>query len=180
MCRWIAAMLVVVVAGCATVKVAYDSDPNANFRAFQTFSWISDFPLIAPENDLLIEYRSQPIMSATREVLTGKGYRFVEDRSEADFVLSFTIGDIGGGQLVQTSYPPEYRGRWYWRGPVFAPSAAVSYAPGQLRVEVFDAKTKTPVWVGYARKDITGADQYNAARLLSDIVKRILGNFPVA
>ena len=179
MCRWIAVGLITLLAGCATVKIQYDSDPNANFASFEKFSWISDFPLIAPENDLLIEYRSQPIMSATREALTRKGYRFVEDRSEADFVLSFTIGDIGG-QLVQTSYPPEYRGRWYWRGPVFAPSAAVTYAPGQLRIEVFDAKTKAPVWVGYARKDITGADQYNASRLLSDIVKQILRNFPAS
>ncbi|TDJ25382.1 MAG: DUF4136 domain-containing protein [Gammaproteobacteria bacterium] len=179
MCRWIAATLVVICAGCATVKVQYDSDPNANFSAFEKFSWISDFPLIAPENDLLIEYRSQPIMSATRDILTRKGYRFVEDRREADFVLSFTIGDMGG-QLVETSYPPEYRGRWYWRGPVFRPGAAVSYAPGQLRIEVFDASTKAPVWVGYARKDITGADQYNATRLLDDIVTQILRNFPAS
>lgn len=179
MCRWIAAALVVMVVGCATLKVEYDSDPNANFRAFERFSWISDFPLIAPENDLLIEYRSQPIMAAARDTLTRKGYRFVENRGEADFVLSFTIGDIGG-QLVQTSYPPEYRGRWHWRGPVFRPSAAVSYSPGQLRIEVFDATTKAPVWVGYARKDITGADQYNAARTLGDIVTRILGNFPAS
>ena len=61
MCRWIAVGLITLLAGCATVKIQHDSDPNANFASFEKFSWISDFPLIAPENDLLIEYRSQAV-----------------------------------------------------------------------------------------------------------------------
>jgi hypothetical protein len=183
MARWIATLVALGLAGCTSgIKVEHSADPNADFRSFKRFSWISDYPLIAPENDLLIEYRTQPIMTTARQVLTSKGYGFVADRHQADFVLSFTIGDVGG-QLVQTAYPSEYRGTWYWQGAAFDPShpvRGVAYSPGQLRVEVFDAHTKAPVWVGYARKDITGADQYNAARVLGDVVREILANFPSA
>ena len=115
--RWMAGLVVLGIIGCTpAIKVSYDSDPNADFRTFERFSWISDYPVIAPETDLLIEYRSQPVMQATRDVLSSKGYAFVDDRRQADFVVSFTMGDVGG-QLVETAYPPEYQGRWYWRGP---------------------------------------------------------------
>lgn len=182
--RWMATCAVAGLLGCAGgIKVDHDADPNADFAAYRTFSWISDHPLIAPESDLLIEYRSQPIMTTARQVLTEEGYSFVADRRDADFVLAFTMGDIGG-QRIETAFPPEYRGTWYWRGPTDDDPAGdvggVTFVPGQLRIEVFDARTKALVWVGYAQKDVTGADQYNAADVLGNVVREILAAFPHA
>lgn len=184
MSRWMAGLAVVGLLGCAGgIKVDHDADPSADFAAYHTFSWISDHPLIAPESDLLIEYRSQPVMTTTRQVLTAKGYRFVADRGDADFVLAFTMGNIGA-QRIETAFPPEYRGTWYWHGPADSDPAADiggnAYVPGQLRIEVFDARTKAPVWVGYARKDLTGADQYHASEVLGEVVRKILAAFPGA
>ncbi len=77
--------------GCTSLSVQSDFNESVDFSSYQTFSFISDHSLIlanlAPVNPLL-EGR---LREATARVLSAKGYRLIENREEADFVVSFTV-----------------------------------------------------------------------------------------
>ncbi|MGI9285040.1 MAG: DUF4136 domain-containing protein [Pseudomonadales bacterium] len=174
--------LCAVLVACATgFKATYDSDPGHNFSTYKTFTWVSKRPMIRASGPAsanpLVEPRA---MTALKDQLTAKGYRFVEINEPADFAIAFTVG--ARDKIRVTSYPSTYAGRrgaWGWGGGYYGREVdARQYTEGVLAVDVFDVKKRAPVWHGVASKSITKSDRANATETIGAAVAAILEGFP--
>lgn len=163
---------------CTTVRVHSDFDPQINFGAYKTFSWISDRALITPraaDSIYVSPLDMQRIRSAIQSELTAKGYRFLDDRRNVDFVVSFTVGTRD--KIDVDSFPAPYRGNWRW--PYYGDTVRIhSYTEGMLSIDIFDGEMRRPVWHGLARRRISGASIEKTGRLIQERVTAILSDFP--
>lgn len=175
-----AAMAIVslaIVAGCTSLKAEHDYDPSADFASYQSFSWIGPRPLLAGGQSPLLEGR---LMRLTEETLRAKGYHFVSNPEDADFVVAFTVGSRE--RVRVDSYPSAYRHPYRWGGyPYAANEVSVrQYTEGRLAIDVFDVQRHGPVWHGWATKTITSSDQADPEPVIRSIIAAIMANFPPA
>lgn len=162
-------------AGCAGLTVEHDYDPAADFSDYRTFSWISDKPVLIVNPQMNNPMVQDEVPRIVRDSLEARGYRFVEDREKADFVLGFTLGSRQG--LTVNHYPGPYARTWQMQqSPVY--DEVKDYADSGLAIDIFDVGTRTPVWHGTGSKNITGRDQADIDAVLRRIVNAILAKFP--
>jgi|GEM_PF-301452 len=180
-------VLLFTLSGCATgknIKTYDEYNPEINFSKYQTFSFISEHPMIVGETAApvspLLEGR---IMRVIRANLSRKGFRYVSNPNEADMVISFTIGSRA--QIKVDQYPVSYRaayGRYYrpyGYGMSYGTETRVrNYTEGQLAIDIFDVRTKTPAFHGSSSTRITDADREDPAALTDQIVTETLDGFP--
>ncbi len=96
-------------------------------------------------------------MSALENGLVAKGYKYVIEAKDANFVLSFTIGSRE--EIKVDSYPSmsaDYgrAGRWGWGGAYYGYGTETQvrqYTKGMLAVDIFDVKERRPVWLPSTR-----------------------------
>ena len=164
---------------CAStgVKGESDYDPTADFGSYKVFSWISERPLVASGstpilNPLFETYLKRSTVSELRR----KGYRFVADPSDADFVIAFTVG--ARDMLRIDSYPSYYRGRSRWGGAYYQNVSTTQYTEGQLAIDVFDIRKRTPVWHGWVTKRIRKSDIEDPSSAVDEVVAAVLANYP--
>ena len=168
--------------GCATIKSGSHHDESTSFAYYRTFSWIADQPLIVGtgERPTVSPLSQKKIVDAIRAELTRKGFRYTGDRASADFVLSYTVGTRE--RIEATSYPSAYRGAWGWHlyGRAYYSMEVEHrmYTEGTLGVDVFDGKTKQPVWHGWAAKTISSSDRQDPAPSIDKAVKALFSDFP--
>ncbi|MDJ0751802.1 MAG: DUF4136 domain-containing protein [Woeseiaceae bacterium] len=166
--------------GCATPIDTYsDHDASVDFANYKTFTWISDHPMVASPSGAAVSnpFMESRIQEAIRSELTMRGYRLVGNAKDADFVVSFSVG--GRKELSVESYPIAYRGRWAWGSAYVGDSMSVdSSTEGVLAIDVFDARSKSPIWHGVAKKNLTEAEENLRGSIIQDSVAAILGEFP--
>lgn len=173
---------------CASgFKAIYDSDPAHDFSNYQTFGWISQNPMIIGQTVQTHNPMLQPhIMSSLKTGLAAKGFRYVQDAENADFVLSFTVGSRDTIKI--DSYPSAYGG-YYRTGPGYrgwgggyygyaTETKVRQYTEGMLAVDIFDVQKRQPVWHGAATKSITTKDRQNIQATVQAAVDAILVGFP--
>lgn len=171
------AAVVLTVAACTTVRPHADYLPNFDFSEYQTFTWISDQPLIrsSGQSDPFVSpLDMQRIQRAIESELTAKGFHQVDDPSRADFVVSFTVGTRD--KIDASSYPGYYGGRWGW--PYWESMEVYSYTEGVLAIDIFDQARGEPVWHGGIQKRVTGSQMDNPGELIKAGVAAILEQFP--
>jgi len=171
------AAVVLAVAACTSVRPHADYLPNFDFSEYRTFTWISDQPLIRPsgQSDPFVSPLDlQRIQRAIESELTAKGFQQVEDPSQADFVVSFTVGTRD--KFDASAYPGYYRGRW--GSPYWETMEVYSYTEGVLAIDIFDQALREPVWHGGVRRRITGSQIDNPGELIKAGVAAILKQFP--
>jgi hypothetical protein len=115
------------------------------------------------------------IQEAVDARLTAMGYGKIQSASQADFVVSFTVG--ARDRLDTEAYPVPYRGPWLWEFRWTAVDVQV-YREGTLSIDLFDGKSRQPVWHGWARKIITDADEADPGPAIKSAVSKILRRFP--
>jgi len=115
----------------------------------------------------------------TEELLTARGLRFVEDPTEADLAIAFTVGSRDGIRI--TSYPttsfqrgPRAR-RGYWGG---SNVRTRQYTEGQLAVDLFDVAKARPVWHGTVASRVTRGDRAEPNEIIREALEAILAEFP--
>jgi len=175
--------------GCqTTLQPMTDFDSSADFSSLQTFSWIDPNPLIRSATQRpLSPLVQQRLMESTRTALTGRGLRFVDDPTQADLVVAFTIGSREGIRI--TSYPassfhrgPSGRRDYRWRrGYWGSPQSTVrtrQYTEGQLAIDIFDVASQAPVWHGSVSRRVTQREQGEPDAALQEAVVAIIAEFP--
>lgn len=171
-------LLALALGGCEALRVGSDYDRAASFASYHSFSWLArqDYGV---GNPLMIERAQTAILNA----LERKGYRYVTNRDEADFVVDFTIGSHERVD-VQT-YPTPYAwpwygfGRYWWGYPYWGSNVSVSrYREGALAIDVFDGKTHRPVWHGWAEKPLSHRDLVHSGESIRNAVDEVLARFP--
>jgi hypothetical protein len=162
--RWLVAIGCLVLAGCEmALKPTIDYDPSVDFASYQTFSWIDPNPLVsAPTQATLSPPIQQHLMAQTQQELTHRGLRFIEDPSQADLVVAFTIGSREG-----------IRAYWTTR-TVFT----AQYQEGQLAIDILDVAQARPVWHGTVSRRITQAERMAPDDAIREAVDAILKQFP--
>jgi hypothetical protein len=109
--------------------------------------------------------------------LNAKGFDLVSDREDADFSISFTVG--ARDMIRVDDYPMFYRGRWRWQTVYYWPNVDIDmYTEGMLAIDIFDNSQREPVWHGWARKRIVGADVENPQATINEVVQAIFRDFP--
>ena len=173
--------------GCATTTLTAteDYDPAVDFARYQSFGWIDPNPLIRSVTQRpLSPLVEQRLMADTRELLTARGLRFVEDPAEADLAVAFTVGSRDGIRI--TSYPtrsfqsgPRARRGYSWGGYWSGSTVRTrQYTEGQLAVDLFDVAQARPVWHGTVATRITSGDRAEPDALIRKALEAILEQFP--
>ncbi len=185
--RTLIIVLLALQVACTTgrsIQTYDDYNPSFDFSRYQTFSFISENPMIVggtarPVSPLLETH----FMRAIRGDLERKGFRYLNDSESADLAISFTIGSRE--QIRVDQYPVSYRGgysryhRYYGYGPMYGTETRVrQYTQGQLAIDIFDVATKTPAFHGSSSLRITDQDRANPGELLNQVVTETLDGFP--
>jgi hypothetical protein len=177
----LAAVGVLMLSACTTLKVGTDHDPAADFEGYKTFTIMQrshqgiSNPLIATR-----------AADAIKADLLSKGFVQASDAATADFVVDFTIG--ARDRTDVTAYPDPYVGPrlgWgaggWWGGSYWGSTVDVrQYREGTLSVDVFDTHSHRPVWHGWAKKDLTRSDIEKSAEAINKAVQAVLDEFPPA
>lgn len=153
-------------AACADldIKVHTDYDPAADFSKYQTYSWIKTPRTGNP----LIEER---IVQAVDAQLSAKGWRKVA-AGPSDVALGVQV----------TSQEQERLDTFYsgWGGyghMGMAQSEVIKYTVGTIIVDMFDSRTKQPIWRGTATDTISDDPQKNTA-LMQEAMDKLFQGFP--
>ncbi len=166
-------------ASCATIQANSDYYAAEDFSKFHSYVWMADSPLIRSRSSRIdiSPLTIRRIREAIERELAAKNFEAVATREEADFAVSFTVG--ARDTINIDDYPPYYRGDWQWMPPYYWPRVDVDmYTEGTLAVDIFDNATREPVWHGWARKTITGADVDDPNATINASVAAILADFP--
>lgn len=171
---------VALLTGCATTLKAHsDHDASQDFSAYRTFAWMADQPMIAPPDDVarVSPLNRRRIEEAIEKELAAKGFRKTADRAGADFVVSYSVG--ARDRIDAHVFPEPYAVGWRWGRVYYGRDVDVDvYREGTLAIDVFDGKSRQPVWHGWASKRITEHDVRHAAEQIPTAVASILSRFP--
>ena len=174
-----AALSCLLASGCAVMEVGSDHYHAGDFSKLQTYAWIAESPLIRAQSRRVevSPLTVRRIGEAIERELAAKGFELVPAREEADFAIAFTVG--ARDTINIDDYPPYYRGDWDWRTPYYGPRVDEDmYTEGTLAIDIFDNGIRGPVWHGWARKTITGADVDDPESAINAAVAAILEDFP--
>lgn len=166
---------------CATISTGSHYDETTDFRAYESFSWIDDRPLIASSDSIAVSALAQSKIAAEiQRNLEQAGYSFVDSRDAADFVVGFTVGTRD--EIRIDSYPSYYRGHWGWHVPYsyyyYQDYTVHSYTKGTLGVDIFDNESGKPVWHGWAEKTVTESDRADPGPAIEEGVRKLFEEFP--
>lgn len=167
---------------CASIRTGSHQDESVSFSQYRTFAWIADNPLIlgAGEQPPISPLSQKKITQAIEDELSNKGFTYLADPDQADFVLSYTLGTRE--RIDATSYPSAYSGDWGWHlhGRYYYQTEVVhrSYTEGTLGLDIFDGNTKQPIWHGWASKTISTSDRENPSESIQKAVAAIIERFP--
>lgn len=173
-------LLVMLCGACATTLPShYDYDPSVDLSGYRTWYWLTDDRSIMPADRQpeLSPLILQRIADYIEQHLGERGFAMAASREQADFVVTFTVGTREKIQIE--SYPFHYRGPWYWQ-PYYWDShyEARTYTVGTLAIDVFDQRSRAPVWHGWTSKRVTTRDLEAPDEPVHRAVEAVLLNFP--
>jgi len=196
----LATVVVLTLSACASssIQSSVDVADQADFSNFQTYAWITDQSLIARSDatsELGYPLNEQRTRAAVERELARKGYRKVSG-TEADFVVSFTVGSRVRVQQYYNDYGYSYRGyhhgftrygysRFGYAGYGYpgyghygSTASVYTFTEGSLVVDIFDNRSKEAIWHGSASKRLSRQDKDNATQLIDQAIESLLIEFP--
>ena len=112
--------------------------------------------------------------------LEHKGYVFADSPDEADFIVCYTLGSRA--KIDASSYPANHQANrgWHLYGRDYYTSAMHhrSYTEETLSIDIFDGKSKQPVWHGWANQTISAANRQKPSPIIRTAVAQIFEQFP--
>jgi hypothetical protein len=170
-------------AACTTLPVKTDVNPNMSVSNCHTYAFAQEHVANADQpaaygNPL----NAERLRVAIEANLAAKGIQRV-DRGVAECVVGYALGSrqvfndyyagFGGGWGYGWGRRGGFYGGWGWDGPYVSDETRIA-------VDVFDAKSRTPIWhasVSQSVSDLTGP---NAEARISAGTAAIFAKFPVA
>jgi len=170
-------VLLSVAVACSTLRVSTDYDQTFSFAGHDTFTWVSDHPMVAHSPDVspLAEGRLQ---RAIIEAMQHNGIRYVDKPADAALLVGFSLGSKEKIVVTPTSYTGAYWYRYPWVGSYYQNLDVRQYAVGQLTIDIFDTEGKRPVWHGSAQKAMDINDDQKGEGMARNAVSKILAGFP--
>ncbi len=172
------ALLVLGLAGCASMTVNTDWAHEVDFSKYKTFQYKETDGNIADTNQL----GDQRIVAGIKREMTGKG--FTEVGSSPDVYVTYHGEDKENISLdtTTTGYGGyRYGPGWGWgRGGIGMASSTTTvrtYTQGTLIVDIWDAKAKELIWRGVVSDTISESPQKNVEKVNKGLAK-MFKNYP--
>lgn len=158
----------------STPEVTTDSDPQADFTRYRTYTWVyQDTP--QGMNPLTYE-RTR---AAIDRQLTAQGF---QEGTPGDFAVAFTLGRRDRVEVTDFgpygAYYPGYYG-WGWADPYYYSRSVRNVTDGTLQIDFYDVQSKRPVWHGLASKTFNSTAAVEQAEIDGAVVL-VLAEFPPA
>jgi hypothetical protein len=167
---WVAALLLPLGIGCATVSTKADYDRATDFSKYHTFSIQAGKLVREGVGDTGNTIVRDRIAAAIRDELTARGLR-PGDQS-ADLVVRF-VGGARTRQELDTALTPMYGP--YYAGPVGSDVWVRDYQQGTLVIDLVDSSNDKLVW----RSVATAEDQdFTKEEFIRKAVAKSLAQFP--
>ena len=191
----LSAVATLALAGCASLQVGTDYDPQVSFAQLRTYNWTNQVdaggnPAV---NSTLVERRIQHAVDSTlgrmgyQRVTTGTpdfrvAYRIVAERKTTvdpgygygayGYRSYYGRGYLGHGHLGRSHFGHGY-------GPYYGSSRVREYVRATLVLDIVDAQTNEIIWRGWA----TGRLDHNprpaaVQKYVNEAVRKILAAFP--
>ncbi len=179
--RWAGiGLLLVAVVGCSGVRVRTDFDDSVSFEAMQRYAWVE--PPEYERNDPFADngLLRKRLREAIHTELATRGYRFVEEPAEADFLITYSVvlddrlRVEGGSGYVGDGYYYGHRGY----GSVYSSPSVRNYQESTLVIDVLEPEESGLVWRGWASGVVGTRDRNRSNETLERGVRRILSRFP--
>lgn len=177
---WLAVLLAL--AACASgPKIRTDHDPSADFRAYQTYGFVTEPGTDREGYSSLV---TTHFKNAVNTEMQARGYRLVEQ--DPDLLVNFFTSmkdrtetrneDVFLGTQL-------YRNRFgtYTAWPLYDRNVVTrTYEVGTASIDLVDAKRRQLVWEGVAEGRIEPDDRDNPAESIASAVRDMFRKFPVA
>lgn len=151
-----AALVSLALTACASSpSVSTDTTAGVNFGAYSSFAWANALPP-SGMNPVAFERIRQDVNTA----MTSKGFT---PGAEGDMTLILTVG-------AKDKTDVSTWGRWGQRVDVY------QYTEGKMSIDVFDTKTKQPLWHGQATQTID--PNKSDPTLIDAAVTGVMAKFP--
>jgi len=170
------AILIVALAGCATVSVNYDYDQNAAFGNFRTYAWLGS-PAGTQANPATSRLGSDLLDGRIHEAVDYEmGIHNITASENPDLLVKYYLGTEDKVQVTDWGY--RYSD-YYW-GHGGRQIDVTQYTEGTLVIDLVDAATKTLVWRGSATGSVDGRQRTPAElqERVNNIVAKIFANYP--
>jgi len=177
------AILIPLLAACASVDVRTATSPDANLGALKTFNVMSHpdpAPSAHPPNDPML------VNSISSRALRDDVFKGFESRGYAvsdtpDFVVAYYASARTKLDVQYWDYGYPFYPRWWGPyGPGWGPYETVTpYTEGTVIIDVLDPKTKELLWRGQGVAQVSN-DEGRYVQDLWKTVSAILGKFPQA
>ncbi len=171
---------------CTTPHVRHDYDSRANIANYHTYAWEQSgdvAPAGGPAFNNPLNY--QRLRAAVNANLTKQGLRSAAEGAAPD---CFVTVAIGSRQTLESDdrYPMRVGVGWGWWHPGWmgsmnwATDGIYTYREGRIAVDMFDAKTREPLWHAEVEKDLSGLTGEKAEAHINAVVAAMFTKFPGA
>lgn len=180
------ALLALLTACSTTPRVDFDFDTSNDFSDYKTFSWLADPLGEVVGNMPVADELNQRISDTLLTQFEQKGFSYTETQDEADFLISYTFGardDLLLNQIPTSIY--ENSEEWLWGKEYHSymlglddEEADIEYARGVFALDIFDSKSRRPVWHSKVQKVLENDESPPSADEVKQIVTLALQNYP--
>lgn len=168
-------ILTLALAACTTYRIYTDYNPTAQFTNYRTYSWRTTPDQVSP-------LMAERIVNAIDAQLRAKGWTQVP--ADGDVVLAANVATHREYD-VDAFYGGPYWGGWGWGHPGwgwggyggYGSTHVRSYTVGTLAVDMFDARTRQPIWRGTAEGTVK-KDPTRASADIQTAVSQMFATFP--
>lgn len=173
-------VLSLLAAGCQSTRVRTDWDPSLSFEGFERFAFLepaeSEGADPFADNSLL----RKRLRLAIENGLAARGYRAVDDPTQADFLATYSVvlddrirdyGSSGLGFYGNRRYG-------YGYGSIYSSPGITEYQESTLIIDLLDPKTEELVWRGWSSGLVGTRDRHRSDQRLNRGVQQILKRFP--
>jgi hypothetical protein len=170
-------------AACTTLPVKTDVNPNMSVSNCHTYAFAQEHVANADQpaaygNPL----NAERLRVAIEANMAAKGIQRV-DRGVAECVVGYALGSrqvfndyyagFGAGWGYGWGRRGGFYGGWGWDGPYVSDETRIA-------VDVFDAKSRTPIWHASVSQSVTDLSGPNAEAKISAGTAAIFAKFPIA
>lgn len=165
----LATLLIFGVAGCSSVNVKNQFDPDTDFTKYRRYAWVPNDELPPPEPTMQNTDTERRVKAEVDRVLRGKGLSKVSE--DPSFLIAYLIGIRD--RLNITMWGHGYGAKSVVGAQSIDPT---NYREGILVIDIMDAESRDLLWRGTAEGVV---DNYRVAQdVLREAVTKILDKFP--
>lgn len=172
--------LALAVAGCASIYVSSDWDPQADFGHLHAWAWFPQARLTSGDPRLDSGLLDLRIRAAVEAELGARGFTSAEPVS-ADFLVAY---HVALDRKLQATTIDDYYGSAgfrHWSGPGYTQTYVSEVEVGTLMLDVLDARSHELIWRGTAQAEvIADATPEEREARVREAVRRMLERFPPA